>query len=45
MLVDVAVEQGVEHKLRVLAAIAYLSLICQPFALLRESQLDSVDAG
>ena len=45
MLVDVSVEQGVEHELRVASVVAHLSLVCQPLAFLRECQLDGVDAG
>ena len=45
VLVDVSVEQGVEHELRVAAVVAHLTLIGHPLALLGECQPDGVDAG
>ena len=45
MLVEVPVEESVEHKLRILLVVAYLSLITQSLALLGKVQSDGVDAG
>ena len=43
VLVQVTVEEGVEHELRILPVVAYLSLIGQAFALLGEVQAEGVD--
>ena len=45
VLVDVAVNKGVEHKLRVLPVVAHLSLIRQTVAALRQRQAHGVDTG
>ena len=45
MVVDMSVDEAVEHELRVLAVVAYLSLIGEPVSLLREVQTDGVDTG
>ena len=45
MLVEVAVEQGVEHELRVASVVAHLTLVGQSFTLLRQGKFDGVDAG
>ena len=44
VLVEVTVEEGIEHELRVLLVVAHLSLITEPLASLREVQADGVDA-
>ena len=43
VLVDVAIEEGVEDELRVLLVVADLSLISQPIVFLYETQADGVD--
>ena len=45
MVVDMSVDETVEYELRVLAVIAYLTLIGEPVSLLREVQADGVDTG
>ena len=45
MAVDMSVDETVEHELRVLAVVAYLSLIGEPVSLLGEVQADGVDTG
>ena len=39
------VDEGIEYKLRIPTVVAYLSLIGEPVAFLREVQMDGVDAG
>ena len=45
MLVDMAVEQGIEYELGIALVIAHLRLIGEPFAFLLEGETDGVDAG
>ena len=44
MLVEVSVDEGVEHELWVLAVVAYLPLVGEPLTLLPQAQPDGVDA-
>ena len=43
VLVEMAVDEGVEDELRILAVVAHLPLIGQPLAFLYETQADGVD--
>ena len=43
VLVDMAVDEGVEHELRIALVVTYLSLIGQTLAFLCEVQVDGVD--
>ena len=42
MLLQYAVEQGIEHELRILAVVAYLSSERQPLLTLGEPEVDGV---